>query len=210
MDLFPAQMQARPAQPSRYNRRIISLLTVSMLDTLQRRTAFVLAAVACLAGTACSNLPDTRKVTDKVSPYKIDVVQGNVVTREQVAVLKPGMPRAVVRDVLGTPLLASVFHAQRWDYVFTLQRQGAEPQARKVTLYFKDDLLERIEADELPSEAEFVSTLKSAGKKGPLPALEASEESFKKYPPVASQPVQATPVTPAAPDNYPPLEPAGR
>lgn len=180
-----------------------------MLDSLQRRTAFVLAAVACLAGTACSNLPDTRKVANTVSPYKIDVVQGNVVTREQIAALQPGMPRAVVRDVLGTPLLASVFHAQRWDYVFTLQRQGAEPQSRKVTLYFKDDLLDRVEADDLPSEAEFVSTLKSREQKGPLPALEAPAESFTKYPPVTPKPAQTAPVAPAA-ENYPPLEPAGK
>lgn len=203
-------MPVRSDQPNRYNRWIISLLIVSMFDTLRRRSAIVLAAVACLAGAACSSLPDSRVVANTVSPYKIDVVQGNVVTREQLAALQPGMPRAVVRDVLGTPLLASVFHAQRWDYVFTLQRQGAQPQARKVTLYFKEDALERIEADDLPSESEFVSTLKSQGVKGPLPALEASEESIKKYPPVASRPVQTVPVAPVATENYPPLEPAGK
>jgi outer membrane protein assembly factor BamE len=120
------------------------------------------------------------------------------------------MPRAVVRDVLGTPLLASVFHAQRWDYVFTLQRQGAEPQSRKVTLFFKDDLLERIEADDLPSEAEFVSTLKSPIVKGPLPAMEASEENLKKFPPTANKPAPTPLPASATPTIYPPLEPAGK
>lgn len=181
-----------------------------MPDTLHRRTASLLAALVCLVAAGCSSLPDTRQVATTVSPYKIDVVQGNVVTREQMAVLKPGMPRAMVRDVLGTPLLASVFHAQRWDYVFTLQRQGAEPQARKVTLFFKDDLLERVEADDLPSEAEFVATLKSSTVKGPLPALEASEENLKKFPPAANKPAPALPSTSVTPTNYPPLEPAGK
>ncbi len=180
-----------------------------MLDTLHLRTASLLAALVCLVAAGCSSLPDTRQVATTVSPYKIDVVQGNVVTREQMAALKPGMPRAAVRDVLGTPLLASVFHAQRWDYVFTLQRQGAAPQARKVTLFFKEDLLDRIEADDLPSEAEFVSTLKSATAKGPLPALEASEENLKKFPPAAKKPTPTPVAASATPTNYPPLEPAG-
>lgn len=180
-----------------------------MSDTLLRPTPTLLVALMCAAVTACGSLPDARKVTDAVSPYKIDVVQGNVVTREQVAFLKPGMPRAMVRDVLGTPLLASVFHADRWDYVFTLRRQGAEPQARKVTAFFKGDVLERIEADDLPSEAEFVATLKSQVQKGPLPAMEASEESLSKFPP-AAKPVQPAVAAPAAPISYPPLEPAGK
>lgn len=180
-----------------------------MPETSYCPTAPLLAALVLLALAGCGSLPDSRKVAATVSPYKIDVVQGNVVTREQLAVLKTGMPRAVVRDVLGTPLLSSVFHADRWDYVFTLKRQGAEPQSRKVTLFFKEDALERIEADELPSEAEFVSTLKSSASSGPLPALEASEESLRKFPP-ATQPASSALPAATPPSNYPPLEPAGK
>src|SRR5262245_31434060 len=105
-----------------------------MLEHLRRHRLWLVAGTACLGLAACGTLPSASRVATAVSPYKIDVVQGNVVTREQLAVLKPGMPRAMVRDVLGTPLLTSVFHAQRWDYVFTLKRQGAEPQSRKVTV----------------------------------------------------------------------------
>ncbi len=169
----------------------------------------LLLGLACVALTACNSLPPASKVVTAVSPYKIDVVQGNVVTREQLAALKPGMPRTLVRDILGTPLLTSVFHAQRWDYVFTLKRQGAEPQSRKVTLFFKDDVLERVEADELPSEAEFAATLKSQPKQGPLPALEASGERLNQFPP-APKPTPAPAVLPSAPTNYPPLEPAAQ
>ncbi len=140
-----------------------------------------------------------------LQPYRAPVVQGNVVTREQVAVLRPGMSRIQVRDILGTPLLTSVFHADRWDYVFTLRRQGAEPQARRVTVYFKGEVLERFEADELPSETEFVSTLGS-GEKPKVPVLEATPEQLQAFPPPAA-PTEAKPLPPL-PATYPPLESA--
>jgi outer membrane protein assembly factor BamE len=117
------------------------------------------------------------------------------------------MAKAQVRDMLGTALLVSVFHADRWDYVFTLKRQGVPPQARKVSLFFKNDLLERTEADELPSESEFVATLQTQTLTGAKPVLEASPEVLQKYP----MPTKAaTPAAAAliAPMDYPPLEKA--
>jgi outer membrane protein assembly factor BamE len=160
---------------------------------------------------ACSSLQNAGSsvagVAQRIQPYKIDIVQGNVVTREQLAVLRPGMPRAAVQDVLGTSLLASVFHANRWDYVFTLTRQGAEPQSRRVTVFFNNDVVERIEADELPSEADFVATLKTTPVKGPLPALTASEQALEKFPGPSTTSSVAVPAPVAAPTTYPPLEP---
>jgi outer membrane protein assembly factor BamE len=160
---------------------------------------------------ACSSLQNAGSsvagVAQRIQPYKIDIVQGNVVTREQLAVLRPGMPRAAVQDVLGTSLLASVFHANRWDYVFTLTRQGAEPQSRRVTVFFNNDVVERIEADELPSEADFVATLKTTPVKGPLPALTASEQALEKFPGPSATNSVAVPAPVAAPTTYPPLEP---
>lgn len=175
-----------------------------------RAACFQLLALTCVGLAGCSSLGGTGdRVASAVKPYKMDVIQGNVVTREQLAVLKPGMQRVQVRDVLGTPLLTSVFHEDRWDYVFTLQRPGAEPQSRRVTAFFKDDVLERVEADELPSESEFVATLKSKPVEGPLPALEASGERLQKFP-VETPPAPAPVAPPAAAVNYPPLEPAGQ
>lgn len=155
----------------------------------------LLLGAALLSLQACSAL----------QPYRVPVVQGNVVTREQVAVLRPGMSRIQVRDILGTPLLTSVFHADRWDYVFTLKRQNAEPQARRVTVFFKGDVLERFEADELPSETEFVSTL--GRKETPkVPVLEATPEKLQEFPPPAAP--AAAQALPPLPASYPPLEPA--
>lgn len=149
-------------------------------------------------------------VASWVTPYKIDILQGNVITREQVEALKPGMPREQVRDIMGSPLLASVFHADRWDYVFTLRRQGEEPLSRRVAVYFKDGVLERHEADELPSEAEFVASLDSRrGKKDKIPPLEATEEQLKafaeKNKPLAP-PLPASAAPEPSTTSYPPLE----
>ena len=147
------------------------------------------------------------KAAAAIEPYKIDIVQGNVVTREQVNVLKPGMPRGTVRDVLGTPLLSSLFHADRWDYIFTFKRQGGQPQSRKVTIFFKDELLDHVDADELPSESEFAATLRSKPIDGPLPPMEAPPEKLQLFP----APRQSTaPALPAAPVDYPPLEQPGK
>jgi outer membrane protein assembly factor BamE len=175
-----------------------------------RGTCFALAAAACAALTACGSLDGaTSRFANSLTPYKVEVVQGNFVSKEQVDALKPGMSRQQVRDVLGTPLLASVFHTDRWDYVFTLKRQGVEPQARKLTVYFKDNVLERFEGDTMPSEAEFVATLDNKRKKAKIPVLEASEESLRKFP--ASTAAATTPAAePPTPVSYPPLEPAAR
>ena len=145
-----------------------------------------------------------------ITPYKIEIVQGNFVSKEQVELLKPGMPRVQVREVLGTPLLASVFHADRWDYVFTLKRQNAEPQALKLTVFFKNDALERFEGDAMPSETEFVSRLDSRRKLGKVPVLELTDEQLRaveKKPAAAGLAPATTPApmpTPGA--SYPPLE----
>lgn len=147
--------------------------------------------------------------SDVFKPYEPDVVQGNFVSREQRQYLRPGMSRAQVRDVLGTPLVTSLFHADRWDYAFAIRRQGVPVQQFQLTLFFSNDLLSRIEGDELPSEAEFVQRLTRSRPTGKLPALEATEEQLRSFP--ARQPA-AAPAAPAVPPPavYPPLESAPR
>lgn len=91
--------------------------------------------------------------------YKAEIAQGNFVSKEQVAALKLGMPRLQVADILGTPLLVSVFHADRWEYVFSLKRQGIETPSYKLTVYFKGDMLDKIDGSNMPTEQEFIETL---------------------------------------------------
>jgi outer membrane protein assembly factor BamE len=96
--------------------------------------------------------------------YKADIAQGNFVSKEQVAALKPGMPRLQVADILGTPLLVSVFHADRWEYVFNLKRQGIDTPSYKLTVFFKGDELERVDGSNMPTEQEFIDSLAGAKK----------------------------------------------
>ncbi len=193
-----------------FSRRLVSFLRpwFSVLAVL----AAALALSACETTNNLSN-----RMAGIVTPYKIDVVQGNFVSKEQAAALKPGMSRLQVRDLLGTPLLMSMFHGDRWDYVFTFKRRGVEPQSRRVTVHFKGDLLERFEAGELPTEAEFVASLDSGRSSGKVPVLEASEESLAKFgvankapTTTASTPGPALLPAPPLPERYPPLESSGR
>lgn len=103
-----------------------------------------LAATALLLLAACSV---TDQVTEKITPYKIDIQQGNVVTQEMVAKLKPGMTKAQVRFVMGTPLITDAFHANRWDYVYRFQKAGKLTEERKLALFFDQELLQRVEGD---------------------------------------------------------------
>lgn len=86
----------------------------------------------------------------RLSVYKLDINQGNYLTQDQVEKLKVGQTRQQVRTVLGTPLLADPFHANRWDYVYEFQRQGRMLEHRQFTVYFIDDRLARWEGDEMP------------------------------------------------------------
>ena len=142
---------------------------------------------------------------------QVEVVQGNFVSKEQVEALKPGMSRQQVRDILGTPLVTSIFHADRWDYVFTLKRQGVQPQERRLAVFFKGDALERFEGDEMPSEAEFVATLDNKRKARKVPAARGQRGQLKQFAPGAACAAAAAAgrASPRRRASYPPLE-AGR
>jgi outer membrane protein assembly factor BamE len=162
----------------------------------------VLAASAALAG--CESLQRTDSFLGIITPYRIDIVQGNAITKEQAAQVKPGLTRLQVRDILGTPLVADPFHATRWDYIFTLRRPGTEVQRRSVVVTFEGDVVKAIEAPELPSEREFVASI-SRFKDLREPKLELSEDERKALPPPVRR--EAPPAEPMGPvREYPPLE----
>lgn len=178
---------------------------------LLRSPFFVSAAAALAAASGLAGCASVQSATDNllytITPYRIDIVQGNVVTKEQVALIKPGMTRNQVRDILGSPMLTDIFHANRWDYVFTIRRQGTEPQRRAVVAHFDGDALKRLEAPDLPSEREFVAAISRTKATGKAPVLELTEAQKQALP---RPPKVETP--PAAPEgatrSYPPLEPS--
>ena len=96
-----------------------------------------LAAAACIAG--CGFVPTIPGVT----PYRIEIQQGNYISQEMVTQLKPGMSKEQVRLALGTPLLNDVFHADRWDYVYWREK-------RRMAIFFEDGKLARVDGDSMP------------------------------------------------------------
>jgi outer membrane protein assembly factor BamE len=190
---------------------VLFILKRSILPRRLPRAAMV--ALACAGLAACGSFNSaSNRIAGVITPYKVEVVQGNFVSKEQVEALRPGMARAQVREILGSPLVTSAFHADRWDYVFTIRRQGIEAQSRKLTVFFKGDELEKFDGDTMPSEAEFVATLDNNRKLGKVPNLQASDEELAKTQtkPQGSSPADAVPPAPAVQPVYPPLEPAGR
>jgi outer membrane protein assembly factor BamE len=176
------------------------------MTSLFRPHAGLAALLAGLALAGCQSLQSSESVFGVLTPYKVEVVQGNVITSEQVAIARPGLTRAQVRDVLGSPLLADPFHADRWDYVFTIRRQGAAPQLRRVVVLFKNDVLASIDGGaDLPSERDFVASIDPDKPPREAPPLALTEEQIKALPvpPQASAPA---PVPPAPTRSYPPLE----
>lgn len=82
------------------------------------------------------------------SVYTLEIQQGNVVTKEMVDKLKPGMTRSQVRYVLGTPLISDPFHPDRWDYYYYLRRsKESTGEAQRLILNFKGDALVSVQGD---------------------------------------------------------------
>lgn len=100
-----------------------------------------------LTGCSWTNDFDLKKSVEVFKPYKIDIQQGNAVTQEMVAKLKPGMTPAQVRFALGTPLVVDPFRINRWDYVYRMEKAGQLMETRRITVVFEDDKLKGIEGD---------------------------------------------------------------
>jgi outer membrane protein assembly factor BamE len=109
------------------------------------------------------NTPASRTWLGLLRPYKIDIQQGNFVSQEQAAKLQEGMTKDQVRFVLGSPLLTDLFHNERWDYVFRLKKGNGEITTNRLTVFFKEDRVSRIESTPLPDEAAYLSHI--SGKK---------------------------------------------
>lgn len=132
------------------------------------------AAAAANAGAQTTTATRLQKFLWVFSPYRPDIQQGNFISQEMLAQLKVGQTRDQVKFILGTPLLTDIFHAERWDYPFRLERGDGELTTSRVTVYFdKDGKVEKFDGGNLPTEREYIARI--AG-----PAKAAAKEAPKK------------------------------
>ena len=169
------------------------------------------AAAAALGGCAVAAVATAP--LGVITPYRVEVVQGNVVTKEQVGAAQARHePRQQVRDVLGSPLLTDVFHADRWDYVFTIRRQGVEPQLRqRRSCSSRATCWSASKATPMPSEARVRRHARHvASASGKAPPLELTDEQLQAALPAPAEAAarrrrRRSRRPPAR--SYPPLEP---
>ena len=141
----------------------ISIFTRPVRSNLARSQRALWVSLFCLVLGGCSSAIDNTQrawMNSIFQPYVPDVVQGNFISSEQYSNLKVGMTREQIRQIMGTPLLASYFHANRWDYVFEFKREGETVgKERRVTLIFEGDQLAKFGGDALPTEVELVAEI---------------------------------------------------
>lgn len=146
------------------------------------RFALTLVLAALVAGCGASRW---------LAPYRMEIQQGNYVTQGTASQLAVGMTRDQVRFLLGTPLIADPFHANRWDYVYRLERANSrQVEERRMTLFFKDDRLERVEGDIAPG------TLNESPAAA-LPPATKPESALAPLPPVPAETAPGSPTSPS-------------
>jgi len=134
--------------------------TAGQSRTPMRKLLISVAITATLAGCSSVNIDkDTWDVFGNVIPRTLDklpivhrplIIQGNLITQDNVNKLKPGMHKKQVQLVMGTALLQDLFHEQRWDYYYGVGIGKIELEKR-LTLFFDDnDRLTRIVGDYRP------------------------------------------------------------
>ncbi len=95
------------------------------------------------------------------STYRVTVTQGNMVKPDRLAQLEPGMSPAQVEYLLGTPLLRSSIAPERWDYVLKVQRGTEVLRERRVTVFFEDGVVSKVEDTNPTGVADTDETLES-------------------------------------------------
>jgi outer membrane protein assembly factor BamE len=107
------------------------------------RIFFISLAIATLSACGFVGFPGV---------YKINVEQGNIVTPEMAAQLKPGMTRRQVKFILGTPLVEDTFNKNRWDYLYSKRNGNKILSESRLTVEFDGDYLANVSGDLAPSD----------------------------------------------------------
>jgi outer membrane protein assembly factor BamE len=149
--------------------------------------------------------------------YKMNIQQGNYLVADSVSQLKEGMTRSQVRFLLGTPMVPDAFDESRWDYYyFFSSRKFKEPLKRRLTVYFEEDKVQRIENLGVPTqadldqvEADLRRAVAATKKNQPKPSLWKRMTGRGDAPAAETTSEPASPKTEAEqkPDPLPPSQP---
>lgn len=126
-----------------------------------RKALLLVAAFFC---AACSNYSAN---LPSIKPYKMDIQQGNYVTSKMMMQLRPDMTKSQVRFIMGTPLIADSFHADRWDYLYRMVKGGKILEQRHVIMEFENDRLKRVRGDVIPASPGDAAPTETADKMQP-------------------------------------------
>ena len=74
-----------------------------------------------------------------LAPFKVAVLQGNIIEDEDVEQLVKGLSKDQVQYLLGTPLLKSPIHQDRWDYFYSVRVGETIVGEKKLSLIFDTD-----------------------------------------------------------------------
>ena len=175
---------------SRARSAIASSFSGAALPTL-------LVVFGALALTGCAADSSVNKyVPNIITPYRMDIQQGNFVTQDMVDKLQPGQTRDQVRFILGTPLLTDAFHAQRWDYIFRSSKGWNDPEKHHLTVFFgADEKLAKWDADVPPPK----SMTPVAEEKGFFGGLFSKSDASKTTPASANGSANASATASATP-----------
>jgi len=74
-----------------------------------------------------------------LKPYQVPVLQGNIIEDKDIEQLVKGLTKDQAMYLLGTPLLNSPLHPQRWDYFYSVTIGDTIFGERKLTLFFSPE-----------------------------------------------------------------------
>tara|TARA_B100000700_G_C14790720_1_gene735726 strand:+ start:372 stop:713 length:342 start_codon:yes stop_codon:yes gene_type:complete len=92
----------------------------------QLTKAFLIIILSIGGTSSCSYL----------KPFKVAVLQGNIIEDEDVKQLVKGLSKDQVQYLLGTPLLNSPIHQNRWDYFYSVKVGEVIVGEKKLALSF--------------------------------------------------------------------------
>lgn len=145
-----------------------TVAAIALLSGCALRNPFASNAEAPAATASTSGVVQSvkrEKLFGILPIFRPDVQQGNFISREMVAQLRVGMTPEQVRFVLGTPMLTDVFHANRWDYPFRLQKGNGEITSSQVVVFFENNRVARFEGGDLPDEKDYLLRIAAPTKK---------------------------------------------